>query len=281
MSTPTAEPVEAEEYLARIGWAEGDRPAPGRDTLVRLQEAHLTAVPFENLDIHLGRPIALDEGSILHKLVRERRGGFCYELNSAFAWLLRTLGFGVELLEARVALDSQRYGAPFDHLVLRVDVEGEPWQADVGFGDHAVRPFPMADGVEHREGGRSWRWVARRPGFLDLDLRRPDADWFPDHRLSLLAHRLDAFGPRCAWQQRAPDSNFTAGPVCTRLLTGGGRVTLADDLLITTAADGTRTYHELRTDGEVLAAYRDRFGLVLPRRPDRAGKRAAPSAGAG
>jgi N-hydroxyarylamine O-acetyltransferase len=259
--------VTVDEYLARIGLAAA--PEPTLAWLTEAQEAHLTAVPFENLDIHLDVPIVLDDDRLLDKVVRRRRGGFCYELNGTFAWLLRAVGFRVDLLEAQVAVDDERYTDPFDHAVVRVWLDGRPWHADVGFGEHAHRPFPMAEGVTHTEGQRSWRWVARRPGFLDLDRRGPEGVWSHDHRLSLDPRRLSDFDDRCRWQQTSVDSHFTEGPVCTIARPGGGRVTLADDVVTTTAPDGTRDQVTLADDAEVLAAYRDLFGIELAHRPRR------------
>src|SRR5579863_765040 len=101
-------------YLARIGYA--GSTAPTVETLRALHHTHLLTVPFENLDIALGRAIALDEDALVRKLVEQRRGGFCYELNGAFAALLRALGFRVTLLAARVSRESGGESPEFDHL---------------------------------------------------------------------------------------------------------------------------------------------------------------------
>src|ERR1039458_10379901 len=136
-------------YLERIGYSGSTEPSA--ETLRALQRAHMFAVPFENLDIHLGRPIVCDEDRFLHKIINERRGGFCYELNGAFSALLRALGFQVTLLSARVAgADGDTDGPDFDHLTLRVDLPGStnhgltaevPWLADVGFGEGFLEPL--------------------------------------------------------------------------------------------------------------------------------------------
>jgi N-hydroxyarylamine O-acetyltransferase len=107
----------ADEYLARLGLV---REPPGPEALARLHVRHLQRVPFENLDIWRGVSIVLDEERLVAKVLRGR-GGFCYELNCAFAWLLRALGYQVTLLAASVADDGGGFGAPFDHLALRVD----------------------------------------------------------------------------------------------------------------------------------------------------------------
>src|ERR1044072_486231 len=93
--------IDVEMYLQRIGY---DGPVlPTARVLSALHRAHLVAVPFENLDIHLGRRLTLDEDALFDKVVKRRRGGFCYEVNSLFAALLRRIGFEVTLLSARVA----------------------------------------------------------------------------------------------------------------------------------------------------------------------------------
>ena len=104
-------------YLRRIGYTEAP-PAPTRAALFELQRRHLLAVPFENLDIHLGRRFTLDEPALFDKLVRRRRGGFCYEVNGLFARLLTALGYGVTLLAARVYREDGSLGPERDHLAL-------------------------------------------------------------------------------------------------------------------------------------------------------------------
>src|SRR5271154_1096827 len=117
-----------DDYLARLGLK---RPASADlEALRQLQRAHLLAVPFENLSIHLGEPIVLDQAALVAKVVQRRRGGFCYELNGAFAALLTALGYRVSMLSARVFGAGGLPSPPFDHLTLRVDLT-EPWLVDV------------------------------------------------------------------------------------------------------------------------------------------------------
>ncbi len=123
--------------------------APSVEALGNLQQAHVGAIPFENLDILLGRPILLDLRSLQAKLVAGRRGGYCFEQNTLFRAVLERLGFEVTSLAARV-----RNGAtavrPRTHMLLRVDLPEGPFVADVGFGaDGPVRPLPLGEGREH------------------------------------------------------------------------------------------------------------------------------------
>src|SRR6266478_8398002 len=156
--------MDVQAYLRRIRYTEPlipgiDRSSidrSGIDLLRSLHRAHLFTVPFENLDIPLGRKIVCDEARILHKIVNEHRGGFCYELNGAFAALLRVLGFRVTLLSGRVARAEGGYSPEFDHLTLRVDLE-EPWLADVGFGDCFLEPLRLESRLEQEQSGRVYR----------------------------------------------------------------------------------------------------------------------------
>jgi N-hydroxyarylamine O-acetyltransferase len=136
--------MRVDAYLDRIGY-HGSRE-PTAETLRQLQRAHLLAVPFDTLDILLGRPIVLSVPSFYDKIVSRRRGGFCYELNGLFGWLLEQLGFTVALLSARVLATSEP-GPEFDHLVLLIETE-ESLIADVGFGDSFLEPLRL-DGQEN------------------------------------------------------------------------------------------------------------------------------------
>ncbi|HEX8133839.1 MAG TPA: arylamine N-acetyltransferase [Actinomycetes bacterium] len=249
---------ELDAYLARIGAA---RPARADAAALReLQLRHLLAVPFENLSIHLGEPIVLEPAALLDKLVRRRRGGFCYELNGAFADLLSTLGFGVTLLAARVFGEGGP-GPPFDHLALRVEVDGDgPWLADVGFGRHSSYPLRLDSREEQADPGGTFRIAETADG--DLDVLR---DGQPQYRLEPRPRSLADFEPTCWWQQTSPRSHFTRSLVCS-LLTGDGRVTLSDRTLIRTAGD-RREERTLTGDAEALDAYRTWFGIVLDRLP--------------
>ena len=146
-------------YLARIGYS-GPLDADAQ-TLRALQRAHLLTVPFENLDIARKREIVVDQERSAAKIVGERRGGFCYELNGAFAALLQSLGFRVTLLSARVPRKDGSDGPEYDHLALRVDLE-QPWLADVGFGDSFLTPLLLEmDTEQKQEDGRVFRIIRR------------------------------------------------------------------------------------------------------------------------
>src|SRR6266508_6966293 len=132
-------------YLRRIQYLKTIKP--DAQTLHGLQLAHMLTVPFENLDIGLKRPILLDHEALWNKIVVNRRGGFCYELNGLFAWLLKEIGFQVTYLNARVFNREGELGIDFDHLALLVNIPNEPtrWLADVGFGDSFNLPLSFEE----------------------------------------------------------------------------------------------------------------------------------------
>lgn len=264
-------------YLERIAYTHAAAPAtqaPALPLLAALHEAHLLAVPFENLSIHYGQPIILDEAALYDKIVRRRRGGFCYELNGLFAWLLRGLGYTVDLLSAEVA-ETDGYSVPFDHLTLRVrdlsGSDGADWLADVGFGDSFRRPLRMlpglaqdgADGYDYRLRELSpWLMLERRDATLPAStLDDLDAGWEPQYRFTLRPHALSDFADRCDYQQTSPQSHFTQRRICSLALPDG-RISLSDLRLITTI-QGQREERMLGSEQEYRATLAQRFGVVL------------------
>ncbi|MFC4471234.1 arylamine N-acetyltransferase [Streptomyces xiangluensis] len=265
--------VQADAYLRRIG---AERPAlPTADALRELQLRHLLTVPFENLSIHLGEEVVLEEKQLLDKVVRARRGGFCYELNGAFGALLAELGFEVTLLAARVYGEGERLGIPFDHLALRVRTpDGGDWLVDVGFGANSHYPLAFGERGEQVDPAGTFRLAeaAADPagvrggtaGSGDLDVLR---DGTPQYRLELRPRVLEDCVSGAWWHSTSPVSHFTRSLVCSRVTDEGGRITLSGRKLTITAADGKKQGLDLATDEEVLAAYRERFGIVLERVP--------------
>lgn len=246
-------------YLERIRVA---RPSSADGPSLReLHRAHQVAVPFENLSIHLGERVSLTEDGLFDKIVRRRRGGFCYELNGAFAILLETLGYTVARAAARV-YGGERLGPPFDHLVLLVTAAGGdgPWLVDVGFGRDSTYPLLFAARDEQIDPAGRYRLADTADG--DVDVLK---DGQPQYRIEPRTRTLPDFAPTCWWQQTSPDSHFTKATICSRL-DGDGRISIGGRTLIRTTAAG-RSETDLETDEAVLAAYRDHFGIELDRVP--------------
>ena len=244
-------------YLARIGFTGSARP--DADTLRRLHLAHLYTVPFENLDISLGRRIVCDEARFLHKIVDSRRGGFCYELNGAFAALLRELGFRVTLLSARVAREDGSATPEFDHMALLVDLE-EPLLADVGFGDSFLEPLRLKNELDQEQPGGPFR-IVPVGNVMIVQRQLADQTWKSLYQFTLKPHALEDFEPRCHWQQTSPDSHFVQQRICT-LPTQDARITLSDLKLIRTG-HGKREERMLQNEDEWRAALVEHFGVRL------------------
>ncbi len=262
--------TERAAYLDRIGLA-ADEPGAeaGPPLLARLQLAHLLAVPFENLDIHLGRGISLEPDRVLAKVVGRRRGGYCYELNSAFARLLTSFGFDVTLVSVRIPFDRGGLSPEFDHLALLVagGALERTHLVDVGFGDAFTVPLPLHSGAEVADRDRRVRLVDHGDHW-DYEEDRGDG-WRLWYRFTVTPQHLGAFEGMNRFQQSSPDSHFTGRRICTRL-TPAGRLTLSDRRLIETEVGGDRSERDL-DDAEIEATLDARFGIDVPPAPSLAG----------
>lgn len=248
--------MDVNAYLRRLEYR-GSR-VPNVATLRSLHCAHLLAVPFENLDIHLGRPIRLEAAALFEKIVRQRRGGFCYELNGLFAQLLSALGFEVVLLSASV-VDKGQPGPAFDHLTLLVKLE-DLWLADVGFGDSFFEPLELQNKIEQVQNAGAFR-LLRNAEQWTLQACTREGDWQSQYLFTLTPHTLADFAGMCHYHQTSPASHFTQKRICTRATTSG-RLTLSERKLIITH-HGERRETILHSEEDYHAALWDRFGIVL------------------
>jgi N-hydroxyarylamine O-acetyltransferase len=258
--------INIESYLKRIDYR--GPVSPTLEVLREIHRAHLLAVPFENLDIHLGRPLSLDEDALFDKIVTRRRGGFCFELCGLFAALCRGIGFEVTMLSARVARPDGGFGPDRDHLTLMIraaearGTPSPPQLADVGFGDSFLLPLRMDDAGEQIEGTRSFRIADEGPAKLLLR-SEGGGEPEPQYLFALEPRAHGDFEAMCLYHQTSPESIFTRKRVCTRA-TPEGRITLSDMRFITTNR-GERTERLLNTEEEKEAVLRDHFGVHLNR----------------
>lgn len=246
-------------YLERINY-QGPLD-PTAESLRALQVAHLLTVPFENLSIHAGEPIVLDDEALFAKIVERRRGGFCYEANGLFASLLRALGFDVVMLSAGVAVAGGGFGPDFDHMALMVTLE-QRWLVDVGFGDSFREPLLLDERGVQAQGNRAYRILADGPHLL-LMQREGAGEWVAQYRFTLRPHVYADYAEMCRYHQTSPQSHFTRGRVCSRA-TEQGRVTLSGMRFITTSKDGGRQERALASREECAAILREHFGIEMP-----------------
>jgi N-hydroxyarylamine O-acetyltransferase len=170
------------EYSRRIGYS--GAAGPDLATLTRLHRAHIRAIAFENLDIQMGRTVTLDPDALQGKMVRQRRGGYCFEQNTLFMLALQSIGFTPEAREARVRQNTGGLVRPRTHMVLTMRCEGGEWLADVGFGgDGLLEPIAL-DGRSTEQAGVVYRVATEGPvrvlqrhiggGWEDLYALMPD-----------------------------------------------------------------------------------------------------------
>ena len=246
-----------ESYLKRINY---DGPlTPTADTLRDLQVAHLHNVPFENLSIHCGEPIVLNDDALFTKIVEKRRGGFCYEVNGLFAALLRALGFDVAMLSAEVANPAGEFSQEFDHMTLMVTLD-QRWLVDVGFGESFVEPLLLDERGEQVQASGIFQIVEAGEHLL-LKRRTEGGDWKPLYRFKLQPYEYANYEEMCRYHQTSPDSHFTKGRICS-LATRDGRITLSDMRLITTDQENRRE-QLLETQDDYDRILRQQFGIVM------------------
>ncbi len=245
-------------YLARVGYAGPLRPTS--DVLADLHLAHATRIPFENLDILLGQPIRIDLASVQAKLVRGRRGGYCFEQNTLLAAVLTRLGFRVTPLAARVRYNTDRV-LPRTHMLLRVDLPDGPWLADVGFGKLGLlHPLPLAVGRVAEQFRWAYRLDKEGDGTWVLQARQGDG-WLSLYAFTLEPQHPVDFEVANHYVSTHPDSRFT------RTLTAQRPGTEVRHSLIDRELTADRGGEpEVRSVGEeeLLPVLAERFGLEFP-----------------
>jgi N-hydroxyarylamine O-acetyltransferase len=248
-----------DRYLERIAMSPHTGPAT-LELLAALQLAHLRHVPFENLDVYHARGVRTDVDWSYPKIVEQRRGGWCFEVNGCFGALLRAVGFELDYISCQVWDEPDMWGPPLDHLGLVVHLDGQRWFVDVGFGDNCLVPLPMADG-EYPAAPRRARIELDGDGFV-LNELMPDQGWVPQMRGRFHPRELTDFTPRSEYLKSAPDLAWATKPFASRALDGdGSRVTLRREVLRRRAGSGPYVDTPVTEDewSEVLAEH---FGLA-------------------
>ena len=240
---------------------------PDLAALHRLMAAHLRRIPFENLDLHLDAPIRLDVERFYRKVVLNRRGGGCYELNGLFAELLRSIGFKVRLVGAQV-LRASSQGDVLDHLALAVELDGSLYLVDVGFGDSFRAPMLIRDAETQCFYGRCAQLKGQN-GYYHLELR--DGERFDKgYRFDLEPRRLEFFEAARRRNHEMPESWFVRNRVAIRQ-TEDGAYTLVNDEL--RSLQRGRAQRRRVGDAEYLDVLRRYFGVDLVRLPRTKGDR--------
>jgi len=252
-------------YFERIGYS-GPRAAT-LDTLAALHTHHPSAIAFENIDPLLRRPVRLDTVSLQQKLVRDGRGGYCYEQNLLFTAALEVLGFSVTGLAARVLWNVPEHTVrPRSHMLMRVDVAGQAYIADVGFGGLTLTaPLRLALDVEQSTPHERFRLRRSGNDFI-LQARIGDA-WKPLYRFDEAEQLLPDYEMANWFTSTHPNSHFTRSLVAARTVSGA-RYALLDNELAVHYTNGVTERRVLQSAGDIRATLRETFGITLPDVPE-------------
>lgn len=249
--------MDIQAYFDRVGFTGVARPDLA--TLQALHRAHALSISYENLDVQLGRPLTTDPAAAFDKLIHRRRGGWCYEMNGVFGAVLDEIGFKVSRLAGGVLRSLRGDEAVGNHLVLLVDLDGEPWVADVGFGDGSRDPFPLREGAIVSDG-------------FEYGLERLDADWWrlrnhpfggaPDFDFTLQSADPALLAAKCHELQTSPASVFVMTAIAQRHM--GDEIRLLRGRAFRRTTPGTKTDTLIDTADDFVALLNREFELDVP-----------------
>lgn len=252
--------MDIDKYLRRISVAAQEPPS--QHYLKTLHYQHLLHIPFENLDIHWGREILLDNERMFDKVIRERRGGFCYELNGLFFSLLSHLGFSCYLVSARMPQADGTLSPEFEHMCILVQLHGEVFLCDVGYGKGPVYPLKVLADSPQISLNTFYRVRKKSDDGWWLDESDNGQDFAEKYFFSPKTRNLIEFIGRCQYQQQNPESHFREGKMITQA-TPNGRKTLTEKMLIVNSRGERKEYYLLNED-DFYIKLEEHFGIRRP-----------------
>lgn len=246
-----------DRYLKRIGL--DHRPPATLEGLKTVHRAHLLAIPYENIDVQLGRPVTTAIEPIYEKIVERARGGWCYEMNGSLGWALKELGFNVTRATGAVMRAVKGEPAVGNHLVLRVELPEGLYLADVGFGDGPRDPIPLKVGAFECEG-------------FHFGVSRVDDDWWrfandprggaPTFDFNLAPADEAVLSDRCTFLQTSPMSPFVQNLVVQRHTPTGLAILRGRTLRELSPTETRERVFEDVTD--LMTTLKSGFGLDVP-----------------
>lgn len=253
--------IDLDAYFARIGY--GGSRTPTLETLNAIVNAHVLTIPFENLDVLLGRPIDLAESALERKLIHERRGGYCFEQNTLLLLVLGQLGFDVHPISARVRYQRPReFTPPRTHVCVRVELE-ESWLADVGVGAMSVTSALRLEETGPQATPHETRRLLRENGLIYHQVQFGER-WHDVCELTL--EEMPPIDREVAnWFTSAHSaSHFKNRLLVARALPDGGRLGILNRELTVRERGGRAEHHTITSPDELLTVLDERFGLKLP-----------------
>lgn len=224
---PKATAIDVDLYLKRLKL---NPEEPNLKFLKKLHSAHIHQVPFENLDIHYNKKIQLDYSKIFKKLIENRRGGFCYELNGLFYHLLAHLGFDCFLASGSMKKKSGEFDPEYGHMVIILNLDEKVFLVDVGFGNSFSYPKEIAVGPVQMDYTTYWRFQKDPDENFLLQYSLDASSFTTKYRFNLEEKQMIQFMEMCDFHQTSPKSHFTQGKLIS-IKTPDGRVTLTNKKL--------------------------------------------------
>lgn len=246
-----------ENYLARISYP--DLHQISISSLFKLHQSHVYNIPFECLDIHLGIPITMNVENIYKKVVSYFRGGFCYELNALFNWLLNQLGYEASIISAQI-INGNQAGPEYDHMAIRVKLESD-WLLDVGYGDLFINPIEIKPDVVQYDGANYFMVKELGDDRYSLLMSPTGAHFKEKYVFSLSAVATEKFEEQCQLKQTSEDSHFVKNLICTQP-TAKGRKTIFNHKFLH-RENGERHISTFENESDLVRCLREDFGIDI------------------
>ena len=250
--------MEVDKYLERIGYI--GRLQPNIKCLRKLHEAHIMSIPFEALDVELGNEIILDLDLIFEKVVYRKRGGYCYELNYLFNWLLRTIGFECYMISARI-YDQEELGPENDHMAIIAKLD-KMWLVDVGYGDLFLRPLQLESRLKQKDTFKWYLIKGVRPSeYILTESLHESHGYIRKYKFDTTPKEINQFEEQNQFKQFSPESYFVKNRICT-IATKKGRKTIFNDIY----KDKTREHYsqlKIESNEDLHKILVDQFNISI------------------
>lgn len=250
--------MNTKKYLNRINYL--GKPQSDLNTLKSLHEKHVYTIPFENLDIQHKTEIRLEKNHLFEKVVKDFRGGFCYELNYLFWFLLTDLGFDSKIISAQI-FDGEKIGPEFDHMALIIKLNGKIWLADVGFGDLFTRPLEV-NNVDEQFDGRNYFKIKNwnKKTFL-LSMSKNGVDYKKKYLFKTDKKVIKDFSEQCFFKQYSQSSYFVKNKVITLPIENGSKTIFNSKYIVKN--NGTKTEFIIGTKKEEKNILKKEFNILI------------------
>ncbi|ERJ12166.1 arylamine N-acetyltransferase family protein [Haloplasma contractile] len=251
--------MDIKQYLKRIGLNHNIDVT--LDTLKKIHRQHLLTVPFENLDIHIKGELNTDSESLFKKIVKQNRGGICYELNWLFHRLLKEIGFQTTVVGAKVASEKDN-GTYFDHVVVIVDLNETKYLVDVGFGKHFLEPVTFVENSVYKDPKGLFKLVKKDDNLYVLTNYNEKSDSYKEaYTFKYEPKRIEDFNVRKTYYVKSDDSHFKKNLICSRE-TEDGRISLKQDRVIITR-EGMKEQYPVKTFNDYNHYLKQYFNIEL------------------